>query len=34
VLLLTDGTGPLHNTRADASLPSAALDAAANLRLR
>jgi hypothetical protein len=34
LLLLTDGTGPLHNLRADASLPAAAGRAADNLRLR
>jgi hypothetical protein len=34
LLLLTDGTGPLHNARAEASLPAVAADATENLHLR
>jgi hypothetical protein len=34
LLLLTDGTGPLYTTRAEANLPAAAHDAARALRLR
>jgi hypothetical protein len=34
LLLLTDGTGPLHNLRAEAHLPVAAAGAAENLHLR
>jgi hypothetical protein len=34
LLLLTDGTGPLHNARAQAHLPAVAAEAAEHLQLR